>query len=66
MKVRINGREEIIDEEMTILSLLNSKGINPSMVVVEYNYEIPDKEKWDSILINGGDNIEIIKFIGGG
>ena len=26
MKVRINGREEIIDEEMTILSLLNSKG----------------------------------------
>jgi sulfur carrier protein len=66
MKVRINGREEIIDGEMTILSLLNSKGINPSMVVVEHNYEIPDKEKWDSILINDGDNIEIVKFIGGG
>ncbi|WP_207648632.1 sulfur carrier protein ThiS [Clostridium sp. N3C] len=62
----INGREEIIDGEMTILSLLNSKGINPSMVVVEHNYEIPDKEKWDSILINDGDNIEIVKFIGGG
>ncbi|SCN26508.1 Thiamine biosynthesis protein ThiS [Clostridium sp. N3C] len=66
MKVMINGREEIIDGEMTILSLLNSKGINPSMVVVEHNYEIPDKEKWDSILINDGDNIEIVKFIGGG
>ncbi len=66
MKVRINGREEIIDGEMTILSLLNSRGINPSMVVVEHNYEIPDKEKWDSILIKDGDNIEIVKFIGGG
>ena len=36
------------------------------MVVVEHNSEIPDKEKWDSILINDGDNIEIVKFIGGG
>lgn len=66
MKVRVNGKETLIDDSMTVLSLLESKGIDPSMVVVEYNGEIPGKETWDSIFLNDSDNIEIVRFIGGG
>lgn len=66
MKVRVNGKEMNIDGNMTILSFLQSKGINPSMVVVEYNYEIPERQKWGSIFLKDNDNIEVVKFMGGG
>jgi sulfur carrier protein len=66
MKVMVNGKETIIDENMTILTLLVSKEINPSIVVVEYNFEIPEREKWGSIFLKDNDSIEVVKFMGGG
>jgi len=66
MKVKVNGKEVNIDENMTILSLLRWKGVDPSLVVVEHNYEIPEREKWGSVFLKENDNIEIVKFIGGG
>ena len=66
MKIRVNGKETDIDNGMTILSFLQSKGINPSTVVIEYNYEIPERRKWGSIFLKDNDNIEVIKFMGGG
>lgn len=66
VNIRVNGKDITVEKGVTILSLLQSRGINPSFVVVEYNYEIPGREKWGSIMLEEGDNIEIVKFIGGG
>jgi len=51
MKVKVNGKEVNIDENMTILSLLRWKGVDPSLVVVEHNYEIPEREKWGAYFL---------------
>lgn len=66
MIVKINGKEENVEKGMTLLSLLDFKRVNPNSVVIEHNYEIPEREKWGEILVNDGDNIEIVKFMGGG
>ncbi|RCX20127.1 sulfur carrier protein [Anaerobacterium chartisolvens] len=66
MRVRINGKHMELDGEASILSLVELKGINPESVVVEYNHEIPKREKWAEITLREGDNIEIVKFMGGG
>jgi len=66
MKIRVNGKEITVDDGTTILSFLNLKGINPSAVVVEYNYEIPQRDMWGEIFLKENDNLEIVKFIGGG
>ncbi len=66
MKVTVNGKGIQLEKGMTILSLLESKGLNPSMVVIEYNHDIPKRETWGDIIISEGDNIEIIRFLGGG
>lgn len=66
MNIKVNGNEIDVDSGISILSLLEQKGINPSTVVVEYNLEIPEREKWGSIKLNNGDKIEIIRFMGGG
>lgn len=68
MKIKLNGKDIEIETEnkMSIVSLLVWKGIIPSTVVVEYNYQIPEREIWQDIELKDGDNIEIIKFMGGG
>ncbi|HWI54735.1 MAG TPA: sulfur carrier protein ThiS [Desulfobacteria bacterium] len=66
MKVKVNGKEIDLEKGTTILSLLESRGLNPSMVVIEYNHDIPKRETWGDICINEGDNVEIIRFLGGG
>lgn len=66
MRLKVNSKEVEIGGQMSILSFLEWKGISPQSVVVEHNYEVPCKEEWGSIILREGDNLEIVKFIGGG
>ena len=64
--VTVNGKRLELEEALTINDYLESAGVDPKIVVVEHNYEIPDKSKWNEITLKDGDNLEIVKFIGGG
>ncbi|KJJ86049.1 ThiS, thiamine-biosynthesis [Candidatus Omnitrophus magneticus] len=68
MKIKINGIEENIirEENLSLKKLLALKNLIPERVIVEYNCVIPAREKWDSIMIQEGDNIEIVQFVSGG
>ncbi len=64
--LNVNGKKTEIEKSVSITDYLGTIGINPKLVVVELNYEIPDREKWSEIMLVDGDNIEVLKFIGGG
>ena len=66
MKLVINGKETEIESSISLYDYLKQTGINPSSVIVEYNFEIPEKAKWQEVILKEGDNLEIVKFIGGG
>ncbi|MFQ5952442.1 MAG: thiamine phosphate synthase [Candidatus Omnitrophota bacterium] len=66
LTVRINGKKEKINEESTLIELIERRGLNPDRVIIEHNMEIIPKEKWPKVFINGEDTIEIISFMGGG
>ena len=66
MRLKLNGEEVLINEEMTLLEFLLLKGINPDTVVVEYNYDIVKREKWSQIILKENDNLEVVRFVGGG
>lgn len=66
MRVRINGAERELPEPMTVLQLLQERGIDPRVVVVEYNYEIVPRERYGEIVLNEGDNLEIVQMTAGG
>ncbi len=66
MKIIVNGKEIAIESPMSIKEYLESRSLNPSMVVVEHNFTVPEREKWSEIVLREGDNLEIVKFIGGG
>ncbi|MEO6165838.1 MAG: sulfur carrier protein ThiS [Candidatus Binatia bacterium] len=66
MKVEINGEEREFDNSLTLTALLESLQIRPGRVVVERNREIVARDRYNATLINDGDTLEIVHFVGGG
>jgi len=66
LKIFYNGRELIVEDGSTIAGLLGRRGLNPDTVIVEYNYRLVKKEEWSSITLQENDNIEVLRFVGGG
>ena len=68
MNIKINGKEETLDnQKVTITELLKIKNVDmPDMVTVEHNGDILDREKFESTQVNDGDVIEFLYFMGGG
>ncbi len=65
MTLTINGKGREI-EETTIGSLLASLKVHPKMVVIEYNGEILQRDRYDVQELAEGDNIEIVQMMAGG
>jgi|GEM_PF-215091 len=71
MKLQLNGSLVDLSESasagaFTISALLALHKIRPETVVVEHNRIVPPKSSYDSIKLRDGDQIEIVKFMGGG
>ena len=65
MQIVVNGESRSIDTG-TVRQFLESLAINPARVAVELNQEILSKEEYASKLLQDGDRIEIVQFVGGG
>ena len=66
IKIKINGKIKIIDENSNLSELLKQLKIPLNKVAIELNEEIIDKKKINKIKLNKNDKIEIVHFIGGG
>lgn len=66
-RLKINGREETLAPGLLRLTdYLASKGIRPETVAVEINLNIIDKNRYAETLLRAGDEVEIVRFVGGG
>ena len=66
MKVRVNGKQEEIAGDLTIVGLIAAKNVQfPTQVSVELNGDILDRAEFDT-KIKEGDVIEFLYFMGGG
>ena len=66
MLIKINGKDETIDKQKTLLGLIEEKGLDCERVVIEYNFRIIPKGQWQKIILGENDNLEIVSFVGGG
>ena len=66
MDITVNGRAERIAEGETVLGLLERLGLDPATVVVERNREIVVGAAFAATGLQGGDTLEILRFVGGG
>jgi sulfur carrier protein len=65
LQIVVNGESRSIDTG-TVLQFLESLAIDPARVAVELNQEILPKGEYASTLLQDGDRIEIVHFVGGG
>lgn len=66
MQIQVNGDSRHVREEMNVTGLLQDLQLNGEQVAVEINLEILDKRDFDTRMLQEGDHIEIMSFIGGG
>ena len=66
MNITLNGNKVEIEKPVTLLELLELKDIESEKVIVEYNYGILMRDEWKSTVLKENDNIEVLRFVGGG
>ncbi len=65
IQVKLNG-QLITTTSTTILDLISEYQQEKTMIVVEHNLTILDKQAYASTQLNNDDVIEFIRFMGGG
>ena len=63
--VKING-EELNIAGKTIAEYLATANFDPKRIAVERNGDIVPKAKYSETVLQDGDNVEIVGFVGGG
>ncbi len=66
LSVTINGEPRRVPGPATARSLLEHLGLDPRGVVVELNEEIVRRPQLSETVIDDGDRIEVVHFVGGG
>ena len=65
-KIQLNGDLYEINDGTNLNELLNKLKIQKNKVAIEVNGEIVEKNKYPNLILNKGDKVEIVQFIGGG
>ena len=66
IQVRINGEHRRIIAGITIADLASELGFEPTKIAVERNLEVVPRSTLGQVLVEDGDDLEIVHFVGGG
>ena len=66
MQVVVNGTREDVDEGSTVAALLERLHLAPLRVAVEINEDLVPRRTYGETVVQAGDQIEIVTFVGGG
>ena len=62
----VNGKPHQCVAGLSVLDFLTTLDLNPTAVVVELNRTILRRSDHEATMINDGDTIELVHFVGGG
>ncbi|MBI4545948.1 MAG: sulfur carrier protein ThiS [Gemmatimonadetes bacterium] len=65
-QILLNGEPRDVPAGRTVAGLLAELGLDPRLVVVEYNREILDRTRFEKTELRAGDILELVHFVGGG
>jgi thiamine biosynthesis protein ThiS len=66
MNIYLNGELREVPEEVTLAALLDWLKLPADRVAVERNREIASRATWSETIIQPGDRLEVVHFVGGG
>lgn len=66
LSIRVNGEHRRVHAGMTLLELAGDLGLDPAKVAVERNLTVVPRSTLGQVLVEDGDDLEIVTFVGGG
>ena len=64
--ITLNGERFELDRPLSVTDLLSRLDIDPRRVAVEHNLNIIRRHTFPDVIVNDGDKVEIVNFVGGG
>ncbi len=66
ISIRVNGEHRRVIGGISLADLANELGLEPTKVAVERNLEVVPRSTLADVLVEDGDELEIVHFVGGG
>lgn len=66
VNITVNGEALTVPQACTVLELLLARKLSPESVVVEINLDIVPADAFAHRVLQAGDSMEILYFVGGG
>jgi sulfur carrier protein len=66
MKIFLNGKDTIIQNNSEVLNILLEYNLSPKTVIVELNKKVLVQEEINKTILKENDKLEVLRFVGGG
>jgi sulfur carrier protein len=66
MKLIINGEAREFKSKLTLASVLKELSLNGKVMAAAVNMNIVKQDSWQTYILNDGDKLELLDFVGGG
>ena len=66
VSIRVNGGHRRVPRGISVADLALELGLEPAKVAVERNLEIVPRSTLGEVVVEDGDDYEIVTFVGGG
>jgi len=66
MQLTINGEVREVPDGLSLAGLLSYLQLTQGLVAIERNREVVPRREHASVLVQAGDVLEIVQFVGGG
>lgn len=66
MHITLNGEPFKLEQPLSLVALLEQLDIDARRVAIEHNLTIIKRQRFPEVMIQDGDQVEIVNFVGGG
>ena len=66
IRLIINGKEQNLDAPTPLVSYLESLEVNTRFIAVAHNGIVVRREEYEDVTLDEGDQVEIVRAVGGG
>jgi thiamine biosynthesis protein ThiS len=66
LRIQINGEPRDVEGDTSLPELIANLNLKAEQVAIEVNQEVVRRAQWGSTVLQAGDKIEIVHFVGGG
>jgi thiamine biosynthesis protein ThiS len=66
LTIKVNGEPLDVAGPTTLAALLAQLNVDSRRVAVEHNLVVVKRDRYDTVQLQAGDEVEIVNFVGGG